>query len=176
MGVFEGLQSLLGGGAGGPPPPQQQQEYQDFVRRYDGGPPWTGVSDQEAVQRYQQVAPRLSPQEYEESAQEAFARLSPQQRQQFGQYLQQQARQQGVAVPDLNRDGIDDRLQDPAYLARVTTQVHQQQPGLLGGLLGGAGGGAPGSDPLGNILANPIGKAALAGVAAIALKKMMSQR
>jgi len=68
---------------------------------------------------------------------------------------QQQARQQGVAVPDLNRDGIDDRLQDPAYLARVTSQVHQQQPGLLGGLLGGAGRTAPGSDPLGNILSWP---------------------
>ena len=174
MGLFEGLQSLLGGSGG--QPPQQRQEYQDFVRRYDDGPPWAGVSDQEAAQRYQEVAPRLSPQEYQESAQEAFARLSPQERQQFGQYLQQQARQQGVAVPDLNQDGIDDRLQDPAYLARVTSQVHQQQPGLLGGLLGGAGRTAPGSDPLGNILANPIGKAALAGVAAIALKKMMSQR
>ena len=173
MGLFEGLQSLLGGPGG---PPQQRQDYQDFVRRYDTGPPWAGVSDQEAAQRYQEVAPRLSPQEYQESAQEAFARLSPQERQQFGQYLQQQARQQGVAVPDLNRDGIDDRLQDPAYLARVTSQVHQQQPGLLGGLLGGAGGSAAGSDPLGNILANPIGKAALAGVAAVALKKMMGQR
>jgi hypothetical protein len=179
MGRFEGLQSLLGGGAAGQQQPQQRQAYQDFVRRYDDGPPWAGVSDQEAAQRDQEVAPRLSPQEYQESAQEAFARLSPQERQQFGRYLQQQARQQGVAVPDLNRDGVDDRLQDPAYLARVTSEVQQQQPGLLGGLLGGAGGaggGAPGSDPLGNILANPIGKAALAGVAAIALKKMMSQR
>src|SRR5215218_4264195 len=153
MGLFEGLQSLLGGGQGRPQQ-QQRQDYQDFVRRYDDGPPWAGVSDQEAAQRYQEVAPRLSPQEYQESAQEAFARLSPQQRQQFGQYLQQQARQQGIAVPDLNRDGIDDRLQDPAYLAQVTSQVHQQQPGLLGGLLGGAGGAggagraAPGTDPL----------------------------
>ena len=174
MGLFEGLQGLLGGRSGGQP--QQRQEYQDFVRRYDDGPPWAGVSDQEAAQRYQEVAPRLSPQEYQESAQEAFARLSPQERQQFGQYLQQQARQQGMAVPDLNRDGIDDRLQDPAYLARVTSQVHQQQPGLLGGLLGGAGRAAPGGDPLANVLANPIGKAALAGVAAIALKKMMGNR
>ena len=54
--------------------------------------------------------------------------------------------------------------------------MHQQQPGLLGGLLGSPGQATPGSDPLGTILANPIGKAALAGVAAIALKKMMSQR
>src|SRR5687767_11059423 len=83
MGLIEGLQSLLGGGQGGPQQ-QQRQEYQDFVRRYDDGPPWAGVSDQEAAQRYQQVAPRLSPQEYQQSAQEAFSRLSPQERQQFG--------------------------------------------------------------------------------------------
>jgi hypothetical protein len=174
MGLFEGLQSLLGGGQGGSQP-QQQQQYQDFVRRYDQGPPWEGVSDQEVAQHYQEVAPRLTPQEYQQSAQEAFSRLSPQQRQQFGRHLQQQARQQGVNVPDLNQDGVDDRLQDPAYLARVTSQVHQQQPGLLGGLLGGQRGASQGSDPMGNILANPIGKAALAGVAAFALKQMMGQ-
>ena len=178
MGLFEGVQSLLGrsGGAAGPGAQAQQRDYQDFVGRYEQGAPWDGISDQEAAHCYQQVAPRLSPQEYEASAQEAFARLSPEERQQFGRYLQQQARQQGVDVPDLNRDGVDDRLQDPAYLARVTSQVQQQPPGLLGGLLGGTGGAAAGDNPLGTILANPIGKAALAGVAAIALKKMMSQR
>jgi hypothetical protein len=178
MGVFEGLQSLLGGGPGGQQ--QQRQDYQDFVRRYDEGPPWAGVSDQEAAQRYQQVAPRLSPQEYEESAQEAFARLSPQQRQQLGRYLQQQARQQGVEVPDLNRDGIDDRLQDPAYLAHAAGQMQQQQPGLLGQLLGGApaggSGSAGGSGGVGEVLASPLAKAALAGIAAVAVKRMMDTR
>jgi len=138
--TVEELGQLLGGG-------QRRQEYQDFVRRYDDGPPWAGVSDQEAAQRYQQVASRLSPQEYQQSAQEAFSRLSPQERQQFGEYLRQQAQQQGVNIPDLNRDGIDDRLQDSAYLAQVTSRMHQQQPGLLGQLLGGAAGGSPGGAP-----------------------------
>jgi len=166
MGLFEGLQNLLGGAQNGQGGQQQQrQEYQDFVRRYDEGPPWTGVSDQEATQRYQQVAPQLSPQEYQQSAQEAFSRLSPQERQQFGEFLRQQARQQGVNIPDLNRDGVDDRLQDPGHLAQVTSQVHQQQPGLLGGLLGRGNSGASGSDPMENILANPLAKAALAGIA-----------
>src|SRR5918912_1134010 len=58
-----------------------------------------------------------------------------------GQQLIQQARQQGQSFPDVNGDGIDDRLQDPNFLAQKTTQVHQQQPGLLGQLLGGASGG-----------------------------------
>ena len=135
MGLFEGLQGLLGGGGGrGQGDQQQRRDYQDFVGRYEQGAPWDGISDQEAAQRYQQVAPRLSPQEYQESAQEAFARLSPQERLQLGQHLRQRARQQGVDVPDLNRDGIDDRLQDPAYLAQATGQLHQQQPGILGDL------------------------------------------
>ena len=156
------LGQLLGGG-------QRREEYQDFVNRYDTGAPWDGISDREAYSRYQQVAPQLPPQMYQESAQEAFSRLTPQQRLQLGQHLQQQTRQQGLNVPDLNRDGIDDRLQDPAYLARATGQLHQQQPGILGDLLGGGGGGQ-------GMLQSPIAKAALAGIAAVAVKKMMSGR
>jgi hypothetical protein len=158
------LGQLLGGG-------QRRQEYQDFVNRYDTGAPWDGISDQEAYSRYQQVAPQLSPQMYQESAQEAFSRLSPQQRLQLGQHLQQQTRQQGYNVPDLNRDGIDDRLQDPTYLAQATSQLHQQQPGILGDLLGGGGGGSGQG-----MLQSPVAKAALAGIAAVAVKKMMSGR
>ena len=156
------LAQILGGG-------QRREEYQDFVNRYDTGAPWDGISDQEARSRYQQVAPQLSPQMYQESAQEAFSRLTPQQRLQLGQHLQQQTRQQGYNVPDLNRDGIDDRLQDPAYLAQATGQLHQQQPGILGDLLGGGGGGQ-------GMLQSPVAKAALAGIAAVAVKKMMSGR
>lgn len=173
MDLFE---RVLGGQQGGPPPQQQRQEFQDFVGRYEQGPPWMGVSDQEAVQRYQQVAPHLSPQEYRESAQEAFARLSPQERQQFGQYLRQRAQQQGVDVPDFNRDGIDDRLQDPAYLAQTASQLHQQQPTLLGQLLGGGSSGSGSGGGAAAVLGNPLAKAALAGIAAVAVKRMMSGR
>jgi hypothetical protein len=158
------LTQMLGGG-------QNRQQYQDFVNRYDRGAPWDGISDQEAYNRYQQVTPQLSPQMYQESAQEAFSRLTPDQRMQFGQYLQQQSQQQGLNIPDFNRDGIDDRLQDPAYLARATGHLQQQQPGILGNLLGGAsGGGGQG------MLQSPIAKAALAGIAAMAVKKVMSGR
>lgn len=157
------LSQLLGEG-------QNRQQYQDFVNRYDQGSPWDGISDREAYDRYQQVAPQLPPDLYQQSAQEAFARLTPQQRMQFGQFLQQQARQQNVSVPDLNGDGIDDRFQDAGYLARATGQLQQQQPGILGNLLGGSSGGGQG------MLQNPIAKAALAGIAAVAVKKMMGGR
>ncbi len=121
------------------------------------------------------MAPQLPPDVYERSAQEAFARMSPQERAQFVQYLRQRAQQQQFDFPDLNQDGIDDRVQrDPSELARMTTRMRQQQPGGLGALLGGGGGGGGGG--MGDLLGNPLAKAALAGVAAMAFKQMMNRR
>jgi len=37
------------------------------------------------VQRYQQVAPNLSPQQYQAAAEQSYARMAPEQRLQFGQ-------------------------------------------------------------------------------------------
>lgn len=160
------LQNLLGGG-------QQRQEYEDFMNRYDQGSPYDGISGDEAYRRYQQVAPQLPPDVYEDAARESFSRMSPQERMQFGQQLQQRSRQQGINFPDLNQDGIDDRYQDPNFLAQMTGRMHQQQPNLLGQLLGGgqqqqAGGG------IGDMLNNPLAKAALGGIAAMAVRRMMS--
>ena len=175
MGFLDDLTKRLGGAP---------QDHQDFLGRYQQAP--HDIPEQEAVERYQQVAPHLPPDVYRESAQEVFARMSPQERMQVGQYMAQQARQQGHSFPDLNQDGIDDRLQDPAHLAQVTGRMHQQQPGLLGQLLGGGGGGGGGfGGGLGGMmgggggagmLENPIAKAALGGIAAIAVKRMMSGR
>ena len=128
------LQNILGGG-------QQRQQFQDFTNRYEQGAPFDGISEQEALQHYRQVAPHLPPQMWQESAQESFSRLTPQQRMELGRYLQQGAQQRGVNFPDMNHDGIDDRMQDPRYLAQVAGQMRQQQPGLFSQLLGGAMGG-----------------------------------
>jgi len=160
------LQHLLGGG-------QPRQQYQDFVQRYEQGHPAEGYSGQEVMQRYEQVAANCSPQLYQESAEQAFARMTPQERQQFAQFLQQRAQQQNVQFPDFNRDGIDDRFQqDPRSLAQMTTRMEQQQPGMLGQLLGGGGGGGG----AGGLLENPVAKAALAGIAAMAVKNLMERR
>lgn len=165
------LTDLLGG--------EQGQQRQDFVRRYQEGPPWAGFDDQEALSQYQAVAPRLSENEYRESAQAAFSRLTPEQRLEFGRWLQQQSRQQGASIPDLDRDGIDDRLQDPGYLAGATTQLRQQQPGLLdsllGGVMGGGMGAAGGSGGGGGLLSSPIAKAAIGGIAALAMSRLGSR-
>jgi hypothetical protein len=97
--------------------------------------------------------------------------MSPEERVQFGRYMAQEAQRQGHDFIDLNQDGIDDRLQDPEYLARTTTQVHQQQPGLLNQLFGG--GGHAGGGTGGSLLSSPLAKGVLGGIAAYGLSRML---
>ena len=171
----------------------QRQRAMDFTNRYDQGAPYDGISDDEAYGHYQQISGQIPPDVYQQSAQEAFSRMGPQERIQFGQHLQQQARQQGIH--DSAWDEDDNQYQDPGYLAQVTSRLDQQQPGMLGQLLGGGGGGGLmgggggllggtntgmggvlGGGGGGGMLANPLAKAALGGIAAMAMKKMMSGR
>src|SRR5437868_6980610 len=128
------LQSLLGGG-------QQRQDYQDFVNRYHDGPPDQGYSNQEVLNRYQQVAPNLPQDMYMQSAQDAFARMSPQEGEEFGRWLQTQAQQQGYSPPAFNQMGPG-AYQDPGMLGRILGQMHQQQPDILSQMLGGQSGTA----------------------------------
>lgn len=182
------LENLLGGGDD-----NRRREFQDFTNRYEQGAPWDGISDDEAMSRYQQVAGQIPPDMYQQSAQDAFSRMGPQERLQFGQMLRQQAMQQGINFQDYDNDGRDDRYEDPSYLAQMTGQMEQRQPGILGQLLGGGGGGGlmggGGGGMLGaagsmlgggggaaGALGNPVAKAALAGIAAMAVKRMMNSR
>jgi hypothetical protein len=144
--------------------PQVQQQMQTYVQQYQQGAPHEGYSDQEVLQKYQQVAPQLPTQDYQQAAQEAFNNMPPEQRQQFGQYVEQQLKSQGVQAPGFGGGNY----QDAGYLAQQTAQLHQQQPALLGQLLGGGGGGG--------VLANPAAKAALAGIAAMAISNAMGAR
>ena len=173
------LNQITGGGS--------RDELDDFTRRYDQGDPWDGISDDEAVSQYRRVAPNLDDDTYEESAREAFSRLSPQQRAQLGQHMGQRASEQGLDLGSLlggaggamgglggmlgggggqSQGGFD----DPSDLARMARGMHRQQPGLLEQVLGGGGGGAAGG------LGGGIGKAALAGIAAMAFKKVAGGR
>ena len=158
------LDDLLGGG-------QRQAEYQDFTRRYQQGSPYDSITDQEAEDRYRQLAPNLSRDDYRQSAEQAFARLTPQERAEFSRYLRERSRQQGVQLQDydLNDDGIDDRAQqDPRELAEMTTRMRDQQPNILEQLLGKGG--------TGGTFDNPIAKVALAGITAFAAQKIMGGR
>jgi len=155
------LGNLLGQG-------EDRTQARDFVDRYERGAPWDGIGDDEAVDRYRRVAPNLRPDEYEESAAEAFSRLDPEQRRELGRHLASHARERGTSVDEVFDD--DSSYEDPRRLGRASARLESQQPGILADLLGGGGGGG------GGMLSNPIAKAALAGVAAMAMKKVMGGR
>lgn len=169
------MDSLLSGLFGGQDDAGQQRgKAEDFINRYQQGAPWDNISDDEAVQNYQAVASRMSPQELEESAAETYEQLSPEERQQFAQWLQER---EGGRLGQIDAN-------DPRQLAHLTTEIQQQQPDGLAGLLGGGSGGLNsllggalgGGQGQGNMLQNPIAKAVLGGIAAMAMKKLMGGR
>ena len=154
------LDELLGGG-------QRQRDFTDFVKRYEQGHPSEGYSDQEVVDRYREVAHAVPPDQYAQAAQEALARLSPEERAAFVRMLQERAQARGAALPRQVES-------DPGDLGRVLTDLHQT-PGRLRDLLGGGSAQpqAAGSSSLASMFASPLAKAALAGIAAMVVKRVM---
>jgi hypothetical protein len=148
---------------------QAQRLFTDFVSRYEQGHPSDGYSDQEVVDRYSQVAHAVPQDQYAQAAQEALSRLSPEERAAFVKMLQERAAAKGVSLP--SRVGSD-----PGELGQVLTGLHQT-PGRLRDILGG-GEGAPASQPSGSsaltgLLASPLARAALAGITAMVVKKVV---
>lgn len=152
------LNDLLGG--------DKRGQYDDFVRRYDEGSPWDDIGDEEAQERYQEVAPRLDREQYQECAEEAFQQLTPEQRAEFGRWLESRSREQGME-PDAHD------YADSHELASMTSRVQQEQPGILEQIFGGGSDRPNGGGSGGGLLSSPIAKAALAGIATMALKRFM---
>ena len=184
------LDQLLAGGA-------DRDRYDDFTRRYDQGRPHEGYDDDEVAGHYGQLQGHLDDDTYEASARDAYARMDPHERAEFKRQLHGEARRRGHT--DLDGDGYPD---DPESLARYTNQVRRRDPDLLGALLGGGGGmggggmggggmgggGMGGGGALGAALGavagggggrggggNPLARAAVAGITAMAARKLMSR-
>jgi hypothetical protein len=133
---------------------QAQQDYQDFIDRYDHGPPYDGIAGDEALQRHDKLAQELSAGDYQHAAQGAFSDLPHDDRSQLGQHLAFQAQMQGIQGPQL--DGAAQG--DPSNMGELAGMLHQQAPGMLGQLLGGSG---------------QAGKGALAGIVANAARNFL---
>jgi len=143
---------------------QLQNAFKDFVNRYQQGDPSEGYSDQEVLKRYGEVSHAVPPDDYAKAAQDALSKLSPEDRAKFLKTLQERAAARGVKLPG-------QVASDPKDLGNVLTDLHET-PGQLRDILGPAGGA------LSEVLASPQAKAVLAGIAAMAFKRMMggSQR
>jgi len=156
------LDELLGGG-------QRQKEYRDFVNRYEQGHPSEGYSDQEVLKRYGEVSHAVPPDQYAEAAQEALGKLSPEERAAFVKMLQERAAARGVTLSREVQPA-------PKELGQILTDLHQK-PGQLRDMLGDvqSRGQAPESSPIGAILASPMAKAVLAGIAAMVVRRVMGR-
>ena len=152
---------------------QTQQGFKDFLNRFEEGSPWEGYSDREVLDRYGEVAHKVSPSDYQQAARDAFGHLSQSDREEFGQLLAGQARSKGFELPGL-APGQDQGFGDLDWLTNITGQLHQQ-PGLLRDLLGGLTGNKE-SASSGGIFSSPLAKAALAGIAAMLVKRVLGGR
>lgn len=166
------VKKLFGGGDDSS---QQQQQAQDFVNRYQQGAPDQGYTDQEAAQHYQNVAQNADPATIQRAAEQTFNGMDPAQRTQVSQMLQQQG---------------GGGSSDPREMAGTVAQLHQQNPGGLasmfgmgggsggggiGGMIGSAlgGGGNSSGSGGGGFPGGTLGKVALGGIAAYAMKEVM---
>jgi hypothetical protein len=118
------------------------------------------VPDDQVSSAYNQVATQLPKDEYRQAAEQAFAKLSPEQRAEFLRTLQQQTTQSGMTSP-----AVQSASPDPSSLAAATAEVHGQQPNILQQAF--SPGGA---------LSNPLVKAAVLGITAMAAQRMMGGR
>ena len=174
------LDQLAGGGAA--------PQFSDFISRYEQGAPHEGLDDQETYDRYNEVAGEIDPDTYESSARDSFSRMDPDSRSQFAGMLHERAAAEGYDL------GYDGQSNDPDSLARMTRMAHSQNPGLLSSLLGDGGMGGMGGGGMGGLggmaggllgggggmggmgggmAGNPIARAALGGIAAMAARRFM---
>jgi hypothetical protein len=145
--------------------------FEDFLNRFQEGPPSEGYEDQEVLDRYGQVSHQVSQPEYEQAARDAFGHLSPQDREEFGRMLAGQAQSRGLNLPGLTPDQ-GQGFGNLDWLSNITGQLHQQ-PGMLRDLLGGLTGNREAGSSGGGIFSSPLAKAALAGIAAMLVKRVL---
>ena len=145
--------------------PTRRRRAHDFIDRHERGA-HDQMPDAEVLQNYRAATANLSPEEYQQAAAEAFRQMTPEQRRELRRYLKHRS-----------NDRINPADDSPEEVAKAMQQANQGQQGD-GGLLshfglGGAGDTKmPDTSGLQGVLDNPIVKVAIAGVAAMAAKKL----
>lgn len=163
------MDSLIGGLFGGNDDDDHKTKAHDFISRYEQGPIDQGYDEDEAFNHFQRVSQHADPETMQRASEQAFSRMDPDQRDQFAQFLQQQSGGQSMGRMS----------SDPREMAGMVSQIQRQNPGGLASLFGGGGGGI--GDALGGLLGGGgggfpgggIGKVALGGIAAYAMKEML---
>jgi hypothetical protein len=145
--------------------PTRQRRAHDFIDRHQRGA-HDQMPDAEVLQNYRAATANLSPQEYQQAAADALRQMTPEQRRELRHYLRHRS-----------NDQINPADDSPEEVAKAMQQADQQQKqsgGLLShfGLGGDGGAKMPDTSGVQGALDNPLVKVAIAGVAAMAAKKL----
>jgi hypothetical protein len=186
------LKGLFGGGEA---TPDSHAKANDFIQRVTTGDQAEGYTKDEAHAAVSHVLQNAPPATIQRAMNQSLNNMSESQRQEFAQMVQQRQAQgrpqdgsgvqiqhsSGGSAQAQRGGGLDDVL---GGLLGGSGSGGGSLGGLLGGLLGGAsaqtgatqgssGGGLGGA--LGEIMSSPVGKAAMAGMAAFAMKEIMQK-
>lgn len=165
------VDSMLGGLFGGPDGDRMRSQARDFVGRYETGAPHEGYDRDEVLDRFRTARGAVNDDDMRDAARQSFGRMDREQRREFKRAM----RQRGAS-------GFDDDDDDPEVMAQATQRFMKESPadqgggGLFGGLFGGGGGSARPAQQDNDLMDNPAVKAAMAGMAAFAMKKILDNR
>ncbi|MCC7023090.1 MAG: hypothetical protein IT338_09690 [Thermomicrobiales bacterium] len=147
--------------------PTRRRRAHDFIDRHERGA-HDQMSNAEVLQNYRAATAGLSPDDYQRAATDAFRQMSPEQRRELRREMRQRSR---------DRYGAQDDT--PEEMGRAMRQAHEENRGSggLAGLFGLGGGndaraGEQQKSGLEGMLDNPLVKVGIAGIAAMAAKKL----
>ena len=131
---------------------QQQQDYADFLRRFEADP--SSISGEEAARRYHELIGLASPEEAAAAQGQAFAQLTPESRHTLAQQFRDAHNDPNSPFNGYQFDNADQAAQ-PHSLGAMTFQAGQQDQSTFG-----------------RIFNSPLGKMAMAAIAAYLARRM----
>jgi hypothetical protein len=143
-------------------------EYEDFVDRCQRRGAQS-CDDREVLARYEEVALEIPPGDYEQAAASVLCRMSLEERHDFLRDLERQAEVRRIPLPIGGTGYAAERESRPQQFAEILTGLNQQEPGLIAAIFSGRRGGRP-------TFGSPASKLALAGIAAISLRRLLNRR
>ena len=195
------MKGLCGGGDGDN---DRANRAQDFLRRYEDGPPDTGFDEQEAYSHVDELIKHADADQVERATRQALQRMPESERSKFGEYFGQLQGGGGSADVDqiskmFGQRGGQAQSADDLFGGLLGGGGGGGMGGMLGGLLGGGGSsgssgaggmlggllgggdddnrrGDSGGGGLGGMLGGSAGKMLMGGIAAYLMKELMGGR
>jgi hypothetical protein len=130
----------------------QQQDYADFLRRFEADP--NSISSEEATRRYHELIGLATPEEAAAARSQAFAQLAPESRHTLAKQFQDAHNDPNSPFDGYQFDNAN-QAAEPHSLGRMTFQAGQQDQSTLG-----------------RIFNSPLGRMAMAAIAAYLARRM----